>query len=239
MDVQRLSPRGALATWRRLVAAAVPSFSGIVCMIELYCVPTANGQKATILLEESGLRYRAIHVVRAVGAPPPLSYLDISPMGKYPALVDKNPGFPHAVTVFGTLAIALYVCERSQKMLPADLESRASAWSWASVVATDLSPMMGVQYFTTLRARSDLSEATQYVEAEARRALRAMEQRLSESDFLAGSEFSFADALAYPLAVTSIRRLAEELAPYDALVRWRDRVGARPGVIAGMAAAQG
>ena len=208
-------------------------------MIELYCVPTANGQKATILLEESGLPYRAIHVVREVGAPPPPSYLKISPMGKYPALVDDSPEFPQAVTVFGTLAIALYVCERSQKMIPADLESRASAWSWASVVATDFSPMMGVQYFTTLRAKSDLSEATEYVEAEARRALRAMEQRLSGSDFLAGPAFSFADALAYPLAATSIRRLAGELAPYPALARWRDRVGARPGVIAGMAAAQG
>lgn len=208
-------------------------------MIELYCVPTANGQKATILLEEGGLPYRAIHVVRAVGAPPPPSYLDISPMGKYPAIVDRSPGLAHPVKVFGTLAIALYVCERSQKMLPADLESRASAWSWASVVATDFSPMMGVQYFTTLRARSDLSEATDYVEAEARRALQAMERRLSECDYLAGPAFSFADALAYPLAVTSIQRLAGGLTPYPALARWRDRVGARPGVVAGIAAAQG
>lgn len=207
-------------------------------MIELYCVPTANGQKATILLEESGLPYRAIPVVRSVGAPPPASYLKISPLGKYPALVDTG-ALPRAVTVFGTLAIALYVCERSQRMMPADLEGRARAWSWASVVATDLTPMMGVQYFTTLRARTDVSEATAYVEAEARRALHAMDQRLSESDFLAGPSFTFADALAYPLAATSARRLAGELAPYPALARWRDRVGARPGVIAGMAAAQG
>lgn len=205
-------------------------------MIEVYLVPTANGQKVAILLEELGLPYEAHHVVRAVGDPPTAAYLRISPLGKYPAIVDRGAG-GGPLRVFETMAIALYLTEKAGQLLPTNLAERSQAHAWASVAATNLTPTMATQYFLTLRATRDVREATDWVVGEAHRCLAAIDSRLGSVPYLAGDAFSYADVLTYPLMATSVQRLDGGFEPYRNIARWFEQVAARPAVQRGMKAA--
>ena len=206
-------------------------------MIEVYLVPTANGQKVAVLLEELGLPYVAHRIVRTAGDRPPESYLALNPMGKYPTLVDPDaPGGPLAV--FETLAIAQYLLEKTGKLLPASPAARSAAHMWAAVAASDLTPAMATQYFLTLRATTDVTEATDWVLSEIHRFLAAIDARLARATYLAGNDYSYADVLTYPLMVTSVQRLEGGYARYRNIARWVDLVGARDAVKKGMAVAR-
>ncbi len=206
-------------------------------MIDFYVVPTANGQKGAIMLEESGLAYRAHRVRRNVGAPPTPDYLRINPIGKYPSIVDEDGPGGTPITVFETLAIALYLAEKTGRLLPADPSERAAAHIWASVANTGLTPLMGTQYFLQLRASTDVSEVTEWVLSEVQRYLVAMNQRLGEAQYLAGDTYSLADVMTYPVLATSVQRLEEGFSAYDNIGRWVEEVSRRPAVIRGLAAA--
>ncbi len=205
-------------------------------VIEVYLVPTANGQKVAVLLEELGLPYVAHRVTRTVGDQPSADYLKLNPMGKYPTLVDADvDGAPLAV--FETLAIALYLTEKVGALIPADKKERAAAHTWAALAASDLTPAMATQYFLTLRAQTDVQEVTDWVLSEIDRFLTAIDARLGAVPYLAGDTYSYADVMMYPLMATSVQRLAGGHAAYPNITRWADEVGARPAVQKGMAAA--
>ncbi len=206
-------------------------------MIDCYLVPTANGQKAAIMLEELGLVYRPLHSNRELGAAPPADYLAINPMGKYPAIVDPDGPGGTPIYVFETLAIVLYLAEKCGRLIPKDARARTAMFEWAALASTDLTPMMATQYFLTLRATSDITEATAWVVSEVERFLKAIDGRLGESAYLAGRDYSLADVLMYPLMATSVQRLEGGYSAYAHIKRWVDAVAARPAVQKGMAAA--
>ncbi len=205
-------------------------------MIDLLFVPTANGQKATILLEEAGLEYTATRVEHGVGGPPPATLLAKNPIGRYPVLTESDGPGGGEIIVFESHAIALYLADRTGLLLPDDPIERSAAHVWAAVASTDLTPTMATQFFLTLRAETDVSEAITWIEAEAQRYLRAINQRLSEATYLAGNTFSLADLLTYPLMATSVQRLGG-FTSYKNIVRWFDLVSNRPAVQRGMARA--
>ncbi len=205
-------------------------------MIEVYLVPTANGQKVAILLEELGLPYRAHVVVRAPGDVPSPDYLRLNPMGKYPTLVDRAEE-QEPIVVFETLAIALYLTERTGALVPEDRTTRAAAHTWAALAASDLTPAMATQYFLTLRATSDVAEAEAWVVGEVHRFLKAIDERLADARYLAGETYTYADVLTFPLIATSVQRLDGGLDRYANIRRWFDEVAARPAVQKGMRAA--
>lgn len=196
-------------------------------MIDFYCVPTANGQKIAILLEELKAPYEMHLISRRAGDLPDDDYLKISPLGKYPAIVDHDCSEKESVNVFETHAIALYCSEKYGQLIPEDKISRAYAHAWASVASAGLTPVMATQYFLTLRAASNVSEATLWVENEAHRCLRALNFRLGESKFLAGEIISYADILTYPLIATSVKRLSEGTGLYKNLSRWFEMLSSR------------
>ena len=203
-------------------------------MIEVYLVPTANGQKIAILLEELNVPYVSHRIVRKVGDQPSDEYLMHNPMGKYPTLVDKGaPG--GSLTVFETLAIALYLTEKTGSLVPADLCARAAAHQWAALAASDLTPAMAIQYFLTLRAKTHVSEVTDWVLNEIDRFLTAIDERLGEVPYLAGDTYSYADVLTYPLMATSVQRLEHGHTAYANITRWAETIVERDAVKKGMA----
>jgi len=205
-------------------------------MLEVYLVPTANGQKVAILLEELALPYREHRIVRTVGDEPSAAYLALNPMGKYPTLVDPDVD-DAPLAVFETLAIALYLTEKADALVPKEPKSRAAAHQWAALAASDLTPAMATQYFLTLRAETDVREATEWVLSEIDRFLIAIDNRLGEAPYLAGDSYSYADVLTYPLMATSVQRLDGGHEAYPNITRWAEVVGARPAVQKGMAIA--
>ena len=203
--------------------------------IELLHLPTSNAQKVAIVLEETGLPYVAHRWVKKAGEATPAAHLALNPMGKYPVIVDSDGPGGKPITIFETSAIALYLAEKSGKLLPADLRGRAAVNQWISVGASIMT-IMAAQWFTTKRARTDLSEATEWIVADVERGLVAIDQQLAKTEFLAGPDFTLADALVYPVMATTVQRNPRGYSGHNNIARWTTLVGARPGVQRGMTA---
>jgi len=196
-------------------------------MIDFYCVPTSNGQKIAILLCELDLKFNLIQVKRVAGEPPNESYLNINPIGKYPSIIDyENPN--KKIIIYETQAIAQYLTEKTQLLLPKDSEERANAHIWANVISSGLTPLLGSQYFVQFRAKSNLDEINSWFLSEIKRYLKAFNERLENNKFLSGSSISYCDIMAFPIMFGSINRLPNGLNDYNFISRWVKSLEERP-----------
>jgi GST-like protein len=200
-------------------------------MFTLYTVPTANGQRASIALEECEIEYAIRHVDFAKGEHRSPEVLAVNPLGRLPVLVDNAP----ERIVYGSMAIVREAARLSGRLLPApNLETAADHWS--GILMTDLSPSFASQFHLGVLAPERFDWGLQYYGEVIDRILRNVESHLSENEYFLGAEYSYVDVLMYPTAATSATRLPDGLNPYPALLRWRDQVGARPAVQRGMEA---
>lgn len=202
-------------------------------MIDLYAIGTNNGQLAAIMLEETGCAYTHQPLDMMKGAHREPAYLAINPVGKIPAIVDHDGPDGATVTVFETLAIALYLCDKTGKLMPADLANRALAYKWAAVAAADLAPTMSVMFQLRRNVPDTSAPSLEYLDTQVDRYLATFEGRLAEAEYLA-DEFSFADVQVYPIIASLVPRLPKGLEPYPNIQRWSDAVAARPAVERGM-----
>ena len=204
-------------------------------MIDLYTVPTANGQRASIMLEEVELPYN-VHVIdfASAGHQAP-DFLAINPLGMAPALIDQDGPDGQAVNLFETLAICYYLAEKTGQLMPQGGVARVEAHKWAVMVAADLGPAFAGQYYFKVQAQPAQPYGTELYETRAKRFLKAMDDRLADTEFLAGDTYTIADVMAYPSATSSAGRMDEGIAEFSNVVRWVDTVGNRTAVQKGMA----
>jgi GST-like protein len=202
-------------------------------VIELHTTPTANGYKASIMLEELGLPYRVhdYNLVRGDHLAP--GYLALNPVGRMPTIVDDAvDGGP--VSVYGTAAILLYLAERSGQLLPRDLARRARVFEWLGIVSSDIAPAYTGQFVFNQLAPEKFPWAIDHYNRLCSRLVAPMEAALGRSPYLAGDAYSIADVIAYPVAAVSMRRFPGSLDAYPNLARWAATIGARPAVQRGM-----
>ena len=203
-------------------------------MITLYTNATPNGHRAAIMLEETGIPYNVAVVDLAAGEHKTPDFLAINATGRIPAIVDEDaPGGPLALAE--TLAIALYLCEKSGKLMPQSASERARAWQWAATVISGFGSATPGIFFARQLGETDHAKLIAKFYADIAGYLTAMDADLAQRPYLAGNEFSFADALAIPVIVLSLPRFEVDLTPYPAVCRWRDLVQQRPGVLRGFA----
>ena len=203
-------------------------------MITLFTSPTGNGHRVSILLEELGLEYQVVRIGFEPGAARPPEFVAASPMGKIPAIIDHDATDGTAVMLCESLAIAQYLVEKAGRLRPGTAEGRARAAEWGAIVVTGFaSPFAGIFFARRIDAEAHVGLIAKYF-ADLDIAFAALEGRLAASAYLAGDEFSYADALAIPI-VNTAKMFAIDLTPYPAIRRWRDVVVARPGVQAGFA----
>jgi GST-like protein len=201
-------------------------------MIELYTSPTPNGYRASIALEESGLPYEVRPVDLAGGEHRQPEFLVINPTGRIPAIVDERDGV--RLPIAETLAIALYVAEKSGRLMPSDAAGRAGAWQWAATVVSGFGAATpGIFFARQLDADAHVKIIAKYY-ADLQNYLSAMNARLAASTWLAGADYSVADVLALPTIAISLPRFDVDLGPFPAVTRWRDACLARPAVQRGM-----
>ncbi|MBL43107.1 MAG: hypothetical protein CMM49_10665 [Rhodospirillaceae bacterium] len=196
-------------------------------MIDFYCVPTSNGQKIAILLCELGLEFNLIKVNRLAGEPPSDDYLKINPIGKYPSIIDidsKNK----KTTVFETQAIAQYLIEKTQLLLPKKIEERVNSHIWANAVSSGLTPLLGSQYYVQFRSKTNLNEINDWFLLEIKRYLQAFDKRLETNNFLAGDNISYCDVMAFPILFGSVKRLPDDFNNYNNISRWLNSLIGRP-----------
>lgn len=203
-------------------------------MIELHLAFTANGYKATVLLEELELPYRVVPCDLTKGEHLSPEFLAMNPMGRIPVLVDPVSTGESPITVYGTAAIALYLAEKVGRLLPTDPRERAAAYEWVGIASSDIGPAYSGQFAFEVMAREKSEWGIAFYRGLCDRFLTVMNTRLASVPYLAGSEFSIADVLAYPIAAISAKRYPGNLDAYRAISRWASEVAARPGVQRGM-----
>lgn len=204
-------------------------------MIDLYSVPTANGQRVHIMLEETGLPYEPHFIDLPGGQHLKPDFLAMNPIGRAPVIVDNEGPNGQPITVFEGQAILYYLAEKAGRFYPQDLAVRTEIQTWMSAVAANLGSAFSAQFwFTTIAPeRSDMT-IDRFV-SEAHRGLRALDGHLSERVYIAGDEYTIADIHAFPVAATSAARLEGALEPYPNIQRWADTIGERSAVKTGMA----
>lgn len=203
-------------------------------MITLHTSATPNGHRAAIMLEETGVPYRAHVVDLAAGEHKMPDFRKINATGRIPAIVDDEAdGEPLALAE--TLAIALYLCEKSGKLMPRSPSDRAHAWQWGATVISGFGAATPGIFFARQLGEAEHAKLIAKFYSDIDGYLAAMDGDLSQRTFLAGEEFSFADALAIPVITLSLPRFDVDLDRFPHVLRWRDTVAARPGVQRGFA----
>lgn len=212
--------------------------------LQLYSLGTPNGQKVTIMLEEllaAGHRqaeYDAWLINIMEGDQFGSGFVDINPNSKIPALVDRSGSEP--VPVFESGAILMYLAEKFGAFLPASGAARARTLSWL-MWQMGSAPFLGggFGHFFSY-APTKIEYAINRYAMEAKRQLDVLNQRLAESEYVAGPEISIADFAIWPwyggMALgRTYEGAAEFLATheYEHLMRWARQLDAREGVSRG------
>lgn len=203
-------------------------------MIELHTTNTANGYKASIMLEEIGLPYRVIAYDLTKGEQLNPAYLSLNPVGRVPAIVDSDSGDGQPLAVYGSPAILTYLAEKTGRLLPKTLRGRTRALEWVGMISSDLAPAYSGQFVFNVLAREKIPFAIEYYDRLCLRLVQVLEDQLARTPYLAGTEYSIADVIAYPVATVSMKRFPGDLSGHPNLARWAQELGARPAVKRGM-----
>ena len=209
--------------------------------IQLYSLPTPNGVKVSILLEETGLPYEP-HLVRFDNndqlSP---EFLSLNPNNKIPALIDPNGPGGQPLALFESGAILLYLADKAGRFIPQDPAARYEAIQWLMFQMGGIGPMFGqLGFFHKFAggAYEDKRPLERYV-AESRRLLGVLNQHLAERAWLVGDDYSIADIATFPWVNNLIGFYgAGELVGYAAFAHVQRALAAfkaRPAVVRGLA----
>jgi len=167
--------------------------------LQLYSLPTPNGVKVSIMLEEIGLPYEA-HLVRFDSDDQfSAEFLSLNPNNKIPAILDPNGPQGQPLALFESGAILLYLAEKTGKLLPQDAAARYETIQWLMWQMGGVGPMFGQLGFFHKFAGSqyeDKRPRDRYV-AESARLLGVLDQRLQGRDWIMG-EYGIADIAVLP-----------------------------------------
>jgi GSH-dependent disulfide-bond oxidoreductase len=208
--------------------------------LQLYSVPTPNGVKVSIMLEETGLAYEPHRIDLGANEQLTPEFLSLNPNGKIPAIIDPNGPNNAPLALFGSGAILLYLAEKTGKLLPSDPARRYETIEWLFFQMGFVGPMFGqVGWFWKFAGREieDKRPLERY-RNEARRILGVLESRLAGREWIMENEYTIADIA----TLGWVRNLigyygARDLVAFDELKQvpaWLERGLARPGVQRGL-----
>jgi GST-like protein len=203
-------------------------------MITLYSFPTPNGHKASIMLEEVGLPYEVRKVDLMGGENQAPEFLEISPLGKIPAMIDHNTGAAPR-RVFGSGAILEYLAEKTGKLLPQEVGARTEVWNWLAFGVSDVGPTSVDMFRFAVRAPEKLPYAIELFKSELNRCYRALDAQLARTEYLVDGDYTIADIAVFPFVATAGQSAPMLFEKYPNMKRWHDLVSARPAVQRGMA----
>ncbi len=211
--------------------------------IQYYGLPTPNGVKVSIMLEELGLPYDAHLVSFADGDQFTPEFLSLNPNNKIPAIIDPDGPDGKPLALFESGAILIYLAEKTGKLMPTDAAGRYEVLQWLMFQMGGIGPMFGqVGFFVKFAGKEieDPRPANRYIE-ESARLLEVLDARLEGRDWVCDA-YSIADIAIAPW-VRTMHMMHESVEKGD-FVGWDDlknvsayleRFVARPAVQAGLA----
>ena len=168
--------------------------------LQLYSLPTPNGVKVSIMLEETGLPYD-VHLVD-FGKNDQLTheFLSLSPNNKIPAILDPNGPDGKPLALFESGAILIYLAEKTGQLMPKDAAARYETIQWLMWQMGGVGPMFGQLGFFHKFAGKDYEDKRprdRYV-AESKRLLGVLNLRLENRAWIMGDGYTVADIAVFP-----------------------------------------
>ena len=206
-------------------------------MIDLHYWPTPNGKKVTILLEEAGIPYNLVPCNIGRGDQFTDEFLAINPNHRMPVLVDHTPmGGGETLSVFESGAIMMYLAEKCGRFFPQDPRGKYAVTQWLIWQMANQGPKSGeCGHFRRLGDKQgDQSYAIRRFTDEVNRMYGVLNNRLHESQYLAGDDYTIADMICYPWTLNWAAQ-GQDISEFKYFKRWQDELAARPGVQRGMA----
>ena len=199
-------------------------------MIELLTAGTPNGHKASITLEELGLKYtvKAINLGELEQKKP--EFLALNPNGRIPVIIDHDN---NDFTVFESGAIMMYLAEKAGTLLPKDSDQQSLVTQWLMFQMGGLGPMMGQANVFYRYAEEKIDYAINRYQTEGRRLLEVLNTRLAKHEYLAGN-YSIADIANFSWARTH-EWSGISVEGLNHLQRWINMISERPAVQRGLA----
>jgi GST-like protein len=209
--------------------------------LQLFSLPTPNGVKVGILLEETGLPYEPHRIDIGAGESHDPAFLALNPNGKIPAIYDPAGPGGKPMALFESGAILIYLAEKTGQFLSADPATRYETIQWLMWQMGGVGPMFGqVGFFNKFagKAYQDKGPRDRYV-AESARLLGVLDARLAGRAWVMGADYTVADMS----LLGWVRNLigfyeARELVGFDRfrhVQAWLERGLARPAVQRGLA----
>ena len=195
-------------------------------MIELFSADTPNGKKISIMLEEINYEYKLTKIDISSGEQFNSEFIKISPFSKIPVIIDHDV----KETIFESGAILIYLAEKSKKFY--DKEDRLKINQWLMAQMGYIGPMIGQhhQFHHYNPGKSNFGEERYFKIT--KKIYQDLDDRLSDSKFLAGKKYSIADIATWPwIARHEWHDIG--LKKYKNLSRWYLDIANRDAVVKG------
>ena len=168
--------------------------------LQLYSLPTPNGVKVSIALEETGLPYEP-HLVR-FDTNDQLSpeFLSLNPNNKIPAIIDPDGPGGKPLGLFESGAILVYLAGKTGQLMPKDDAGRYETLQWVMFQMGGIGPMFGqVGFFHKFAGKDyeDKRPRDRYI-GESKRLLAVLDKHLAGREWIMGDEYTIADIASFP-----------------------------------------
>jgi len=208
--------------------------------IQLYSLPTPNGVKVSVMLEETGLAYEPHLVSLQDNEQMSPEFLSLNPNNKIPAILDPDGPDGKPFPLFESGAILLYLAEKSGRFIPPDPAGRYETIQWLMFQMGGIGPMFGqLGFFHKFGGKDyeDKRPRDRYA-AESRRLLGVLDQRLAGRAWVMGDAYTIADMAIFPWVRNLIGFYAAGelvgIADFREVTRVLDAFLARPAVARGL-----
>jgi GST-like protein len=168
--------------------------------IQLYSLPTPNGVKVSIMLEETGLPYEPHLVNFETSDQTSPEFLSLNPNNKIPAIIDPNGPDGKPLALFESGAILVYLAEKSGQLLPTAAAGRYHTLQWLMFQMGGIGPMFGqLGFFHKFAGKEyeDKRPLERYA-AESKRLLGVLNGQLAQRRWIVGDDYTIADIAIFP-----------------------------------------
>ncbi|WP_443190283.1 glutathione S-transferase N-terminal domain-containing protein [Pseudomonas indica] len=208
--------------------------------LQLYSLPTPNGVKVSIMLEETGLPYEPHLVSFDTNDQMSPEFLSLNPNNKIPAIIDPNGPDGRPLPLFESGAILIYLADKTGQLIPQDAAGRYQTIQWLMFQMGGIGPMFGqVGFFHKFAGREyeDKRPLQRYID-ESKRLLNVLDRHLEGRAWIMGDTYTIADIATFPWVrnLIGFYEAGElvEIERFGNVTRVLDAFLARPAVVRGL-----
>ena len=160
--------------------------------LQLYSLPTPNGLKVSIMLEEIGLPYELHRVGFETNDQLSPAFLSLNPNNKIPAIVDPDGPGGEPLALFESGAILIYLAEKTGQLMPQAMKPRSQVIQWLMFQMGGVGPMQGQANVFFRYFPEKIPSVIERYQKETKRLFTVLDTRLKDHEYLV-DDYSIAD----------------------------------------------